>query len=698
MFTQTLRTWFVILTATIAHAGRPMLAANARSLITGPGINNVRTLGQNWTDQNARDFYNTAQGSRILPYKWFLHLEQAGNTNRYLDPEHIRSLGYLARDPDNLGNPHGLPIGFVRDGESLGLTCAACHTAQINYKGDAYLIDGGPTLGDGDKLMRSLEAALRAAANAKFERFCKLVLAPGATQGDLRKELAKVIDERAGYNKRNLPGPADLKFGPGRIDAFGGILNEVAVRFANVRGNETKIDAPVSYPFLWDTPHHDVVQWNGSAPNTKCWFEWPLGTRYVGALGRNVGEVIGVFAEVDTKPDPELVKGYRSSVNKQNLIKLEDNLRGLWSPEWPSAQFGPPDPKLVKSGQALFERNCAECHQYPFSRSDKNREIKALMRNVATDETMSRNVAFREAKTGRLKGRRLLLPPFQKLRSKEKVALMLTHIGQRVVIGDNIVPDDTEVPYEIAVDVRIRTKEGDIVGSFSDLKFDNGKLVQASGRSVSVLDKGAVAMRLVALNDYEKLTTAFRGQFAKAPTVSETAVAQHIDDTAWGVMAAPERDAAIRRNTDFFRRPSGLSQTNSVVEALRNDATFGLNKWTFDFLKNPVDADNVEFTYKARPLNGIWATAPYLHNGSVPNLDELLKESQHRTNTFRLGSREFDPVRVGFRTDEGDFEFDMRAKPGTGNSNLGHDYGFGVYKQKFDEAQRAELIAFLKTL
>src|SRR5262249_17411833 len=34
--------------------------------------------------------------------------------------------------------------------------------------------------------------------------------------------------------------------------------------------------------------------------------------------------------------------------------------------------------------------------------------------------------------------------------------------------------------------------------------------------------------------------------------------------------------------------------------------------------------------YKARPLDGIWATAPYLHNGSVPNLTELLKPAAQR--------------------------------------------------------------------
>ena len=55
--------------------------------------------------------------------------------------------------------------------------------------------------------------------------------------------------------------------------------------------------------------------------------------------------------------------------------------------------------------------------------------------------------------------------------------------------------------------------------------------------------------------------------------------------------------------------------------------------------------------YKGRPLNGIWATAPYLHNGSVPNLDALLQPAAKRPTSFSIGVRTFDPVHVGFLTD-----------------------------------------------
>jgi hypothetical protein len=65
--------------------------------------------------------------------------------------------------------------------------------------------------------------------------------------------------------------------------------------------------------------------------------------------------------------------------------------------------------------------------------------------------------------------------------------------------------------------------------------------------------------------------------------------------------------------------------------------------------------------YRARPLNGIWATAPYLHNGSVPDMMELLKPPAERPTKFYVGGWEFDPENLGFDWRSpfpGAFEFD----------------------------------------
>jgi mono/diheme cytochrome c family protein len=96
--------------------------------------------------------------------------------------------------------------------------------------------------------------------------------------------------------------------------------------------------------------------------------------------------------------------------------------------------------------------------------------------------------------------------------------------------------------------------------------------------------------------------------------------------------------------------------------------------------------------YKARPLNGIWASAPFLHNGSIPNLTELLKKPDQRVAKFYVGSWEFDPVNVGFSTAAAPStsEFDTTL---TNNSNRGHDYGTSL-----SGGEKVELIEYIKTL
>jgi cytochrome c peroxidase len=119
-----------------------------------------------------------------------------------------------------------------------------------------------------------------------------------------------------------------------------------------------------------------------------------------------------------------------------------------------------------------------------------------------------------------------------------------------------------------------------------------------------------------------------------------------------------------------------------------------------DTLAQQHQERTLKLEYKARPLDGIWATAPYLHNGSVPNLAELLKPEKQRPSKFYVGTRYFDPKNVGFTTLQtpGATEFDT-SKPG--NRNTGH----GPYRARgsseahvFTDAERWALVEYLKTL
>ncbi len=130
---------------------------------------------------------------------------------------------------------------------------------------------------------------------------------------------------------------------------------------------------------------------------------------------------------------------------------------------------------------------------------------------------------------------------------------------------------------------------------------------------------------------------------------------------------------------------------NHIAEADRNRMN--------GYRPNCLDA---AMQYSARPLNGIWATPPYLHNGSVPNLYALLSPASDRPETFYLGNQEFDPQVVGYQTVkfEGGFKLDTRLK---GNSNKGHEFddkpkGAGVIGPRLTPEQRSALVEYLKTL
>ena len=93
--------------------------------------------------------------------------------------------------------------------------------------------------------------------------------------------------------------------------------------------------------------------------------------------------------------------------------------------------------------------------------------------------------------------------------------------------------------------------------------------------------------------------------------------------------------------------------------------------------------------YWAASLNGVWARSPYLHNGSVRTMQELLTAPAQRAKNFHRGSQEFDPAQMGY-TDAGVYVFDTTAE---GNSNSGHDYA-----TKLSAEQKRELMEYLKTL
>ena len=128
---------------------------------------------QGWSAADRETFYTTSQGSHLIPYAWFKALRRT-DVDEPFAIDKLRRYGFLAHDASS-ANPEGLPVGFVIDGpvasSQLGLTCAACHTGQLEYAQGgvvhALRIDGAPAKTDAQQFLADLLAASRALWRAR---------------------------------------------------------------------------------------------------------------------------------------------------------------------------------------------------------------------------------------------------------------------------------------------------------------------------------------------------------------------------------------------------------------------------------------------------------------------------------------------------------------------------------------------------
>lgn len=112
-------------------------------------------------------------------------------------------------------------------------------------------------------------------------------------------------------------------------------------------------------------------------------------------------------------------------------------------------------------------------------------------------------------------------------------------------------------------------------------------------------------------------------------------------------------------------------------------------------LKAPASTTGA--AYESRVLQGIWAAAPYLHNGSVPSLTELLKPAAQRVKAFQVGP-EYDVANLGLAPNQPNGQSSLRITTGcsdlnSGNSNCGHEFGTSLSPD-----EKEALIEYLKTL
>ncbi len=99
--------------------------------------------------------------------------------------------------------------------------------------------------------------------------------------------------------------------------------------------------------------------------------------------------------------------------------------------------------------------------------------------------------------------------------------------------------------------------------------------------------------------------------------------------------------------------------------------------------------------YLSVPLDGLWLRAPYLHNGSVPTLADLLEPAASRPTVFWRGYDLLDPVKVGFVSTgpEAEAKGSRHDVSVAGNGNGGHEYGTTLSAD-----EKKALVEYMKTL
>jgi hypothetical protein len=638
-------------------------------------------LDQNWSTEDRHWFHHASQGTATfqVPYDWFMALEQPGlhvftqpgllSDTAYLerfgflpspksvhaDETSLHRFGYSASSnappapasiaglrPTPVENFDGLPVGFARltgatdpgsgvpEPDQIGLTCAACHTGSIRYKGVSVRFDGGPAMVDLRKLelATGLSVAYTLKVWGRFGRFAARVLGPDATPAEynkLKQDLSALGARLLSQSNALDRAVADqhqknTEEGFGRLDALNRIGNQVFatdLAISGLSGFEKNLhaqDAPVSFPPIWTVPWFLYAQYDAS-------IEQPL--------IRNAGEALGVFALVNLSPDfaPETL--FRSSVALENLVRIEAMLRGpdltgpsfggLQPPKWPSQIFPDDaawkiDPARVPKGRGIYAEICAECHLGPVNDPafDKQFPEKSFWSSPQWDAKAE------------------VLNPVQKS-----------------VAGMGTDPAQANVLFSRTVDVPGFLK--------MDPAQDLGKTWGCQG----------------------------------LPTYLSTEMPFSI-----ALMIAVDRTS--RKWMDDHGVPD--SDRPTLWEASRKNCP------------NPVSVQSPH--YRARPLNGVWATAPYLHNGSVPSLYWMLKPAAERPKQFCMGARDFDPQHVGLHVtascDKGETLFSMTASDGStinGNSVLGHSLEGtpgpdkpGIIGRLLTEEERHDLIEYLKTL
>jgi hypothetical protein len=661
----------------------------------GESYSTPRYIEQGWRASDSLWFYNTSQGSAVLPYDFFMVLRQADSDELFRSNKNIDKFRYLPQKP-TFFNPDGLPVGFVKETfrgkDYAGYTCAACHTGQVNYQGKALRIDGGPAMADMVGFLTELRKAMTAAQSGdKQKAFVADVIKLNndySSEKQVMDDLKKWTDTVALYNVVNH---SDVDYGHARLDAFGRIYNrvlqhainkdQVARQLALVvvpRGQQfqrlltqEQIDKVLDgvgqrlvlddddfalivkrlfskepgYPGIGLKEYLYVRDQIFNPPNAPVSypFLWDIAhsdfvqwngladNASAGPLGRNTGEVIGVFGILDWGKDDS----WYAWLSK---LSLAAKLSGQ-SDKKEVVQFAS-SINLFNLQRLESSLRSLKSPEWPFCRNDKGEYYlppgdKNPLSPSDKDYCQGKDTRFDEAR--RQRGELLYVANCQACH-----VLVDRAAWDRIVVGNMLKVSKAGTDEAMAENsVNYSGKSGNFKDTYQSV------------------DVGHVVVE------------------ENAPVV------QILTAATKGVVGTPDHEKwLIRRWVEYVYVLLSSLGDNSIKSSVKK------GDYDPDTMAKPYAS---LAAYRARSLNGIWATAPYLHNGSVPTIYDLLLPPEQRPTSFQVGAREFDPDKIGLKSaGYNGFEFRTGQR---GNKNTGHIYG-----TQLSDEDRKDLLEYLKSL
>lgn len=628
-------------------------------------------LDQGWSESDSLWFYNTTQGSGLLPYDFFLALEQADSTEPLRANQNVDKYRYLPQKP-TFFNPDGLAVGFVKESyqghDYMGYTCAACHTGQVNFKGKAIRIDGAPSMADMVGFLTAMEKSLEQTQvdPQKRERFVKAVLALNnnySNADEVTKDLKKWHDTIRLYNTVNH---SHVDYGYARLDAFGRIYNRVlehVINKAQLKLALMQITTPTDQRMLTEQQVDAVLKGINETIIGDVQFALiteRLGSKEGDLPGLNQRDQLRVRNAIFNEPDAPVSYPFLWDITHSDYVQ--------WNALAANAGVGP------------LGRNTGEVIGVFGILDWKSQESKFSLSALITGEKSKKHtIDFKSS---------IDLTNLQRIES---------HLGSL---------QSPQWPTDILGKVDIdKAKRGELVyneycaSCHQVIERDNwDRLVVAKMSSIEVVGTDpTMARNSVNYTGYAgNFESVYQDTDVGSVVVQKRApVVQVLTAATKGAVVTPDADKwVVRRIADWVYMLGKSFFDNQIKASVKS------GNYEPDTTANPYQS---LLSYKARSLNGIWATAPYLHNGSVPNLWSLLLPPDERPTVFCVGNREFDPVNIGFNT-EGCDKTDPKDKrrfivEPLGNHNTGHEYGTGKDdKDKLTEQERWDLIEYIKTL